>query len=758
MRGKKKLRGNYFKKGNTFGFIREHDIGVSPSTSSGSSGTYTPIYNRTAQQVPEISSQEQSATTRRYDEPFFKKVAVEGKNPNIPIAIPASDGSQGSARILRPRRQRPQAPEPNAQQSPDYLFVHKDKLMDLFNHTYRQHAEKSPNCDHFNANISEYLPWGMCCRLRMECSSCGYHSERRKMYECIESQGRGAKGAKPNLGLQFGLQDSPIGNERARLILGSMGIRPGCRSSMQKRTNRAGDITKAVCSDDLRERIHEIKEVNKARGLGENAPLVAEFDVRYGGARMNTSYRPGQGAPEGTGLLIENVTPGKSIIGVYVENRLCYKGAWLRKNGEDVTCPGHEGCTATIGCADLISEKKIALEIGRHLTQVHNVMISHLTTDSDARGPHGFEEAMQEVVPKWEVTFSKDLTHMNQSQRRAIANLKFSDDMFRHIHPAPIKKKAQEALAKDVATRCAICHKKLHQYVAGDHQKMIDNAYRVVDCILDCYRGDHQKCKNSVYSFTCKGKEGHTWFNTSYHLSGLGIEYFNPTDEDIVKLRKVVHMTLGKEGIQSTKRRTTTSACESRNAGLSVSVPRNRRHARNVVARVHSAVLRMNCGTKASMKKKMAAGKCTIPENSPAVAVFVEQDKRLKYTVDYKRRPEVRAHQMFLRRQRIKQYYNGVKARTNEVEYCKFQLDKAVQLKKKLKRRCKNALRRHMSHRKPNSITFLAAREKVKKARRVLRDAEKTKAETKEKNCRINAARRRAQKADHLYSKKRVLC
>lgn len=560
--------------------------------------------------------------------------------------------------------------------------------------------------------------------------------------------------AKTNLQLQFGLQDTPIGNERARLLLSYMGMRPGTRNGMQRNTNKAGEITSSVCQEDIREKIQNIKMVNKARGLSENTPIAAEFDVRYGGARMNSSYRPGQGASNAIGLLVENVTDGKSIIGVYVENKLCSKGAWLRKQGQDVSCPGHEGCTATISCSDLISEKKIAEEIGNHLCGVHEIMVSHLTTDSDAKGPAGMEEAMQKVEPTWRITKFKDLTHLGKSQQNAVKNAKFSDEMFREIPRAPLRHKAQEALAKDLAARCAISHKKLFEICGKNIEKIKRCAYRVVDCIVDCYSGDHRRCRSSKFAFTCKGTPGRTWFEMSHHLDGLKITSFNPSSTDKHFLRRVIHMTLGREGLAATQLRTTTQGCESRNAGLSVSLPKSRRHPRNVTARAHSAVLRLNNGPVSSMEKKLAAGGCSLPETSYAVATFKEQAHRNTYGVEYKHRPEVQKHMMTLRRRRLRQYYEGVRERVHEVEYRKFQLDRAICIKKKKRRMSKTALRRHsVRKRKPNSPAYIKARQNVKKAKRFLQNSIRKDMENKQKGAEIRAERRQWQKKDHIYAK-----
>lgn len=751
-----------FKKGNEFRFVKTDKRDALPTSLVDLDAAAPALHNP----PPEMkkSRKRPPAKIIRYDEPMFKKIAKTGGNNGLPVSIPAADGSQGPAMILRPRRQTEQQQETPAKGNPvrenctGMLFVDKEKLLAAINGLIQQHKEQSPKCDDLLIDVANYLPWGMSCRLAFRCVHCDVISDRKPMYEHIDTNGRGPKAARPNMGLQFGLQDTPISNERARLLLAYTGMRPGSRSGMQKNANQAGNITAATNTLDLQEKIQELKEVNKARGLGEDAPLIVEFDVRYGGMRMNNSYRPGQGASDAVGLLVENVTSGKSIIGVYVENKLCYRGAWLRKQGHDVTCPGHDGCTATIPYSDLISEKKIAAELGRQLAGVHNLLVSHLTTDSDAKGPSGIEEAMREFNPDWEVEKMKDLTHLGRNQRRFVVNASFSKGMFLHVGLAPLRKKAQEALANDLVLRCAIAHKELFRHYLGDEAKIAANVYRAVDCILDCYNGQHNKCRNSSFSFTCKGTKGNTWFEVSHHLKGFGVSHFQPNDEDMTILRQAISMKLGKEALKATKLRTSTQGCESRNAGFSVSLPRNRRHARNVSSRAHSTVLRLNNGPRVSMEMKMRAGKCEITSNSAALKVFQQQQHRQEYSCAYKQKPEVRKHAMHLRGKRVAGYYDGVRERHNEVEYCKFQLDKVEELEQKVEKRCKAAMKRSdraSAKRHVMNPKHVAANAKVRKAKKQLLQAEKRKQDTKYMNALIRASRNRWQKGDHIYASKK---
>ncbi len=193
---------------------------------------------------------------------------------------------------------------------------------------------------------------------------------------------------------------------------------PGSKSGKHKHTNKVGEDLVCLNKLDMGATIEEIKDVHKERDLGETAPIIIEFDVCYNGAFMRSKHIPGHDASVGVGFLVDNTTDGKASIGVEIENKLCYRGAWLMSQGEDVSCPGgHEGCTATIRYSDLINEERIAYNLGRHLAEAHNVLTSHVCTDSDARVPNGIERAIQEINGRlFTLTKLKDPNQLGKSQ------------------------------------------------------------------------------------------------------------------------------------------------------------------------------------------------------------------------------------------------------------------------------------------------------------------------------------------------------
>ena len=84
---------------------------------------------------------------------------------------------------------------------------------------------------------------------------------------------------------------------------------------------------------------------------------------------------------------MENVTKEKHIIGLAIENKLCWTGAWLQNRGFDVLSPvGHAGCTSTVPYLQPHSERRMAYDIAEDLS-LENIWIQTVTTDGDKAVP-----------------------------------------------------------------------------------------------------------------------------------------------------------------------------------------------------------------------------------------------------------------------------------------------------------------------------------------------------------------------------------
>ena len=117
------------------------------------------------------------------------------------------------------------------------------------------------------------------------------------------------------------------------------------------------------------------------------------MDVRYNSTMFKNSYGAGQAASQAIGVAIEWQTDQHQIVGFHVQNKLCKVGSMLRSQRHNVTCPGHERCSATLRAVDPISEYDIGKQIGHSFAQ-DNVAIRYVATDGDALASRGVQDAM----------------------------------------------------------------------------------------------------------------------------------------------------------------------------------------------------------------------------------------------------------------------------------------------------------------------------------------------------------------------------
>jgi hypothetical protein len=60
----------------------------------------------------------------------------------------------------------------------------------------------------------------------LKCVNCGFISPKFKVYNGVPSTKPGCSAAAVNLGFHVGLQETPMGNTRARLVLTAIDIPP----------------------------------------------------------------------------------------------------------------------------------------------------------------------------------------------------------------------------------------------------------------------------------------------------------------------------------------------------------------------------------------------------------------------------------------------------------------------------------------------------------------------------------------------------
>jgi len=211
---------------------------------------------------------------------------------------------------------------------------------------------------------------------------------------------------------QAGLQDTPIGNTRARYLIAATDIPPPSRSSMQRASNKVGKATVELNETDMSNKLKLVRQVNVMRGAQHPEQINVAFDARYNAFSFGHQKKPGQSSSQAVGIACETVTEKQYIVGSTIENKLCWTGAWLKGKGFDVQCPGgHVNCTSNLSPVAPHSEYEMAREIGNKFV-LQEILIKQVTTDGDAQGAAGFQAASSILHPMWEVERLSDPIHL----------------------------------------------------------------------------------------------------------------------------------------------------------------------------------------------------------------------------------------------------------------------------------------------------------------------------------------------------------
>ena len=96
------------------------------------------------------------------------------------------------------------------------------------------------------------------------------------------------------------------------------------------------------------EKVELLKEINTKRGNNPSQINIA-MDGRYNSVTIAKRKKPGQNASQAVGVACDTMTDKKFVIQACFTNKLCWTGAWLKRMGIDVQCPGrHTECTANM--------------------------------------------------------------------------------------------------------------------------------------------------------------------------------------------------------------------------------------------------------------------------------------------------------------------------------------------------------------------------------------------------------------------------
>ena len=332
-----------------------------------------------------VSSHQEPKTVIRMSAEEFSLVTSSRLN-STELSTPDCQGKSQSVRLLRPLR--PSGPDLKQTSKKDELegmrLVDNGKMTEAWNEAFQQHHLASADCVIPELQINNERKWGACWKITLKCVKCDFISPEMKLYKEVPTGKPGPNPAAANIGLALGLQDTPIGNTRARLLMANMDIPPPARSSMQRTSNKVAKEVTELNTRDMAEKVELVKDINRKRG-NEPCEMNIAMDGRYNSCTLTSRKKPGQNASQAIGIACETMTDKNFIISASFQNKLCWTGAWLKGRGKDVTCPGAiqnalQLCLHLLHCLSSTWAKKL------EITLLYRVYLSSMPPQMGIQG------------------------------------------------------------------------------------------------------------------------------------------------------------------------------------------------------------------------------------------------------------------------------------------------------------------------------------------------------------------------------------
>ena len=617
--------------------------------------------------APETKSRAQVV---RFSAEEFNLVAQQGKD-GFSLKNPDCEGVSNPICLLRPKKKKDISIKEveDINNFDGMRLVNLTKVTDAFNEAFKLHRTES-NCLNPEFKLKRETKWGLGWKIALKCKNCHFQTKDFKLYDEIHNSCRGPNPAAINVGLGIGLQDTPVGNRRARLLFAAMNTPPPARSAMQKTSNKVSRAVLSINENDMKEKLKKVMETNKKRGNDAGIINIA-MDGRYNSSTITSRKKPGQNASQAIGIAVETMTDQQLIVGASFQNQLCWVGSWLRGQGFDVKCPGgHADCTANVSSYVPLSEYNMGKEIATKLFS-EGAKIRYATTDGDSKSSEGIKDALNLLQPMWKVDRLADPTHLGQVQFKKCYNANFSRNMFPGCITKDQQATAQKVLSQDVKARCSLILKELMKKHAGDMTYMKNKLPKVLEATLLCYCGDCSKCYTN--SVVCGGGVTNNWFHRSMFLATNKITVLNLDANDAKLLLEILKVRLSLEAVEKVKFYTSTQKCEAVNRSLSVSLPKNVNFSRNVFGRASSTIHRRNNGTGKSVEMKCEQLGCNLSMRSRKALQGIDREE--KCAKDYVKCPSSVKQRMENQARRIREHVKYRSKHLKFTDYKKGHLD-----------------------------------------------------------------------------------
>ena len=554
-----------------------------------------------------------------------------------------------------------------------YRVVNVNKMMAMMSTITSQHRREHPRCYRPDFAVIKSKKMGLGWSCVVTCTTCKMVSPLQKMYnEANHPHDSGPNPVDLNINLQAGLLDLPIGNTSARRLIASMDVEPPTRCSMQRTSNAVGKKVVTLNETVTREKVAEVKQIQKMRGLtNEQSNIIGvSGDGRYNTVGIGHSKKPGQGASQAVALLVENTTSRNYVLASETVNKLCWMGTYLRGQGYHVTCPGHQDCTANKNRAAPFNEKEMGQAMGDQLTDM-GMVVSHITTDGDAKMAEGVRQSIKSLDPLLEVERYSDPYHLSKMQFKKTNSANFSLSMFTGRTKAE-KKVQQTEFSRDMKSRCSLTLKSLREECSGDYERICKKLPFALEAIVRCYSGDCSRCRR--HSKTCDGGVTNSWWHKSMFLGPAGIHNLEMNEDDKDLLRELLRLRLSVNAYSLVRRNTHTNINEGLNRKLSVHLPKNVNYSRNAPARVASCILDHNLGYAEAMQRKTEV--CGTTLSPPVQQKMQQMTTAAAYHRKYQGRTSTKRRAIVRRAEHNKQHHQYRRMNPDEkTDYLRQQQD-----------------------------------------------------------------------------------
>lgn len=543
---------------------------------------------------------------------FFQtsnKVSPKGKKSEYkPVAGPSSapdrlqskgSNSVNSGNITKRLRQRPRPAEDGLVSGNRIVDI--KKMVWVMNELFKAHTSRLEKCINLNIKICKEVKQGLAWSFQFKCINCGFVS---KLYSTFNEIPKTKKSAAINTNLAIALMDTSMGVSKARLLFTSLDIPPPTKSLLQRLTDKVSQDIIRLNEADMAEKRRIVQRHNLEAGVRNPKHIDVSMDGRYNARGFKSSYKPGQSSSQAYTVAIENMTKERYIIGLAVENKLCWTGAWLRNRGFDVLCPGgHVDCTANIPYLQPHSERRMAYKIAEDLS-LEDFWIRTVTTDGDSKIYLGLQDFYEKLRQAWHVSHQQDPYHLGSRQEKKARTAQFSAEFLPdHLQSKEARQRALAAVSKDIRARSSAIIEELTRLGNGDVVKMLPKLPSVRAATILCYSGNCSVCPGE--SLVCSGVSEGCWWVKSAYLPTHGISRLKMNKNDISIMEVILQMRLSEMAVASVSSNTSTQKAEAFNRAVVSTLNKETNFSRNFGGRLAAQVHKTNNTMSTSVKRKL---------------------------------------------------------------------------------------------------------------------------------------------------------